>query len=51
MDYNIRRFKLIVQGHTAWDLNSGLYDSKINDLKHLEILFLLALVLVHLNSL
>lgn len=49
MDY--KRVQINRTKSQAWDLNSGLYDSKINDLKHLEILFLLTLVLVHLNSL
>ena len=47
----IRGFKLIVQGHAAWDLNPDAYDSKVNNFNHLEMLFLAALVLNHLNDL
>ena len=46
----IRVFKLIVQGHMAWDLNPDPYDSKVNSFSHLEILFLAALVVIHLND-
>ena len=47
----ISMFKLIAQGHMAWDLNPDPYDSKVNSFSHLEMLFLAALVVIHLNNL